>query len=320
MFSRRGVVIHPFELSQAWLDTARQLDLNVLALHPPGGPRAEEHLQAMLDQLRESETQALLAQARRQGMQVEYEMHALSYLMPRTLFASHPEWFRMDAQGERVADFNLCASSQEALGYLADQAEALARLLPAESHRYYFWLDDVTAARCHCPQCRELSASEQQLLCVNAMLAGIRRTDPQGMLAYIAYLDAMEPPRRVKPASGVFLEYAPIKRRLDRPLTDSDCAENAREFAPLPELLACFGATHAQALDYWLDNSLLSGWQYPPKPFRLNGEVVRADTEAYHALGIDSVTCFACYLGPDYVALHGTPDLRAYGNALHGSA
>ena len=36
----------------------------------------------------------------------------------------------MDERGERVADFNFCASSEAALRYIADRAELLALALP----------------------------------------------------------------------------------------------------------------------------------------------------------------------------------------------
>ena len=318
MFSRRGVVIHPFELSPAWIDTALQLNLNVLALHPPGGANADKSLQEMLEQLRLPSMQQLIQCAESQGLQIEYEMHALSYMMPRNLYDIHPNWFRMNEHGERVADFNLCASSPDALHHLTTQAKSLAEQLYTRSHRYYFWLDDVPNMRCHCPNCQHLSAADQQLICVNAMIEGIHQIDPQGMLAYIAYQDTMTPPKQIIPAPGVFLEYAPIMRCLNYPLADPNCPENVHEFAPLPSLLEYFGYRHSQVLDYWLDNSLLSGWKYPPKAFSTNNDVIMADIVTYRTLGIDSITSFACYLGPDYIALHGSPNLNAYGHALQG--
>lgn len=316
MFKRRGVVIHPHELSDAWIEALQRLKLNVLGLHPVGGPGAASSLADMLALHQDPAFRDLLNRVRDAGIAVEYEMHALSYLLPRTLFAEHPDWFRMDEKGVRTPDFNLCASSAPALEFLTRRTAELARILPSETHRYFFWLDDVTNAGCHCPKCRSLSPSDQQLICLHAMLRGIRTVDPKASLAYIAYLDTLQPPQQVSPEPGIFLEYAPIRRRLDTPLSDPDCPENLREAAPLPALLACFGLENAQVLDYWLDNSLLSGWKYPPKLFAMHGDVVRADAAWYQSLGFESVTTFACYLGEDYVALHGRPNLDEYGQAL----
>lgn len=314
MFERRGLVIHPHELDEHWLDEFAALELNALGLHPVGGKNADEHIQRMLDSL--DRLQPLLCRAREMGMTVEFEMHALSWLMPRDLFGDHPEWFRMNENGECTPDFNICASNEEGLAHLSRRAAELARLLPSKNHLYYFWTDDVVSYSCHCPRCRELSASDQQLAIVNAIQRGIRTVDPLGCQAYLAYQDAMRTPRNVQPDEGVFLEYAPFRRRLNHAIDDPDCPENASERAGLEELLSFFGHRNAKVLDYWTDNSLLSKWTYPPKPFTLIADVMRKDAAFYHRLGFESVTAFGCYLGKDYIDLHGKPDLHEYGEIL----
>ena len=170
MIKRRGMVIHPHELDEKWLETMAALGINVLGLHPPGGEKASETLDAMLRS--RDELQPLLEKAKKRGITVEYEMHALSWMIPRKMAQVHPEWFRMNEQGQRVADFNLCASNEAVLEEVSRRAEELAGLLPTEDHLYYFWNDDVSGYRCHCPNCRELSASDQQLLLVNAIQRG----------------------------------------------------------------------------------------------------------------------------------------------------
>ena len=316
MFTYRGLLVHPHEWDETWLEQCLALKLNMVGLHPVGGRRADESLQALLDLHASPAFRASLDRARAAGLMVNHEMHALSWLVPRTMAAEHPDWFRMDEAGERRADFNLCPSCAEAMDYLADRAEALARLLPSDTHTYCFWPDDVSKSRCHCPACRALSASDQQLMLMHAILRGVRRADAQGMVPFLAYLDTLETPAHVKPESGVFLEFAPIHRRADRPIGDPDCEENARETAHLPELLAFFGTKHAQVLEYWLDNSLYSGWKYPPKAFAAHDGVMAADIAYYESLGFENVTTFACYLGEDYRRLHGMPDVSGYGRAL----
>lgn len=314
MVSRRGVVIHPYELDEQWLDTMAALNLNVLGLHPVGGAKANETLEDLL-QSRER-LQPLLEKARQMGVTVEYEMHSLSWMLPRTLYEKHPEWFRMDENGQRIADFNVCASNEEALNMLTSRAEELAKLLPAENHLYYFWIDDVSGYRCHCPDCTHLTASDQQLRMVNAIQRGVKKSDPLGKTAYLAYLDAIQTPQHVQPEDGIFLEFAPIHRKMDVPIGDPDCPENRREIADLENLLSFFGREDAKVLDYWTDNSLFSKWTYPPQPFALNREVMRQDVRYYESLGFDSITAFACYLGEDYRKLHGNPDLTGYKTAF----
>ena len=314
MIERRGMVIHPHELDDNWLDEFAALGLNVLGLHPVGGAESDAHVQQMLE--RQAQMQPLLDRARAMGITVEYEMHALSYLMPRSLFAEHPTWFRQNAAGERTADFNICAGSREGLDHLGTRAAELARLLPAENHLYYFWLDDVANYSCHCAHCRVLSPSDQQMIIVNAIQRGIRTVDPQACVAYLAYVDTLHTPTQIRPDDGVFLEYAPFRRRLDHPIDDASYPENVSERAGLEQLLAFFGRKNAKVLDYWTDNSLLSGWKYPPQPFSLRADVMRRDVEFYHRLGFESITAFGCYLGKDYADLHGKPDLTAYGDIL----
>ena len=316
MITHRGLVIHHYELDDHWLDKCADLGINVLGLHPPGGAKAYETLQEMLDMHDRPEFQRLLRRAADMCIVIEYEMHALTWLIPRSLFADHPDWFRMDETGTRNPDFNICPNCAEAMQYLADRSEQLARRLPTASHRYYFWPDDVGSARCSCPKCAHLSPSDQQLMLMHAILEGVRRADPKGTVPYLAYHDSLAAPSFITPKPGVFLEYAPFHRLPDRAMNDPDCEQNAAEAAHLPGLLSLFGNKDAQVLDYWLDNSMYSGWKYPPQRFTAHDEVILKDIPFYSSLGFESITSFACYLGRDYIDLYGEPNLSAYGNAL----
>ena len=318
MSRRYGAIIHPDELNMRWLERAHAAGINVLGLHPVGGVHADESLRAMIEDEFLPERKALYARARELGMDIEYEMHALSYLLPRRMFDVHPDWFRMNEQGARVADFNFCPSNRDALEYISGRAALLAQVFRPTTDRYYFWLDDVHGAACHCPKCREFTPSDQQLIAVNAMLSGIRSVNPRAKLAYIAYNDAIQVPRAVRPAEGVFLEYAPINRDSNRPMSDPDCAANFSEVMPVKALLNFFGRQDSQVLEYWIDNSRFSNWTKPPKHMTLNEEVMRKDVAFYRELGFESLTSFACYLGEDYYALYGEPPVQRYGKILCG--
>lgn len=313
----RGILVHPQELTPRWLERMAAAGLNNLGLHPEGGAEAHITLQNAIDLHSSPERVELRKMAAALGINIEYEAHAMAWLVPRRLFGEHPEWFRMNADGERVADFNMCASDPAALKFLSERAALLASLLDTGSHKYYFWTDDVRGCSCHCPKCSGLTPSDQQLILVNAMLAGIKTYDPKAQLCYLAYRDALDAPRSVKPMEGVFLEYAPIDRDHHRPLNDTECEKNVRETAPLKALIDFFGADNARALDYWMDNSLFSGWKKPPKPFTLDEKTMRADVEYYRSLGFEDVTCFGCFLGPDFDKLYGAADLNAYGRILN---
>lgn len=313
---RRGIIVHPEDLTPDWIERMADAGLNTLGLHPVGGQRAHESLQRAIDAHNSPESKRLREAAQARGIHVEYEAHVMAWLLPRGLHAQHPEWFRMNEAGERVADFNLCASNPEALDFVAARTAELAKLLETGSDKYYYWLDDVSGYGCQCPECRKLSPADQQMKIVNAMLTGLRTYKSDAKLCYLAYHDALEVPKQVAPLDGVFLEYAPIRRDHHRPINDPTCEKNAAEVAPLRDLIAFFGAEDARILDYWMDNSLFSGWTKPPKPFALDEAVLAADVEFYKSLGFAEITSFGCYLGPDYEELYGRLCLHPYAAAL----
>ena len=316
MNNRRGIIIHPDELEWSWVERLQDAHLNVLALHPPGGVNAHLTLEAAIHHRLLPQTQAIFNHLGHMGVEIEYEAHAMGWLLPRSLFAVKPDWFRMDETGKRIADFNLCPSQPEALDYVAARAEQLARLLNVDSNRYFFWLDDVSNCSCHCEKCRALSVSDQQLIVVNAMLRGIRRYRPDAKISYLAYHEAIAAPEKVEPLSGVFLEYAPFHRNAHRPLLDPECPENAQEAQSLRPLLSYFGTKDSQVLEYWMDNSMYSNWTKPPKQFKLDEAVMQSDVKAYREMGFESITSFGCYLGADYRELWGEPPVKRYGEIL----
>jgi len=318
MNNRRGIIIHPDELEWSWVERLQEAHLNVLALHPPGGVNAHLTLEAAIHHRLLPQTQAIFNRLGHMGVEIEYEAHAMGWLLPRSLFAVKPDWFRMDENGKRVSDFNLCPSQPEALDYVAARAEQLARLLNVDSNRYFFWLDDVSNCSCHCEKCRALSVSDQQLTVVNAMLRGIRRYRPDAKISYLAYHEAIAAPEKVEPLSGVFLEYAPFHRNAHRPLLDPECPENVQEAQSLRPLLSYFGTKDSQVLEYWMDNSMYSKWTKPPKQFKLDEAVMQSDVQAYREMGFESITSFGCYLGADYRELWGEPPVTRYGEIMLG--
>ena len=259
MVQRRGILVHPEELDEIWLDDIRRAGINVLGLHPVGGANADQSLADAIERHRTTEFQALLEKARGMGIQVEYEAHALRYLLPSTLFSEHPDWFRMDETGERKTDFNMCASNEEALEYLSERAAELTQTLDTGSNRHFWWADDVKNRICQCPACKGLTPSDQLMRITNAIH------------------DTMRPPEKVMPDEGIFLEYAPIQRDSHRPISDAECEENVRETEGLQELIAFFGKENSQVLEYWVDNSRFSGWKKSPKYMELDEAVMRQD-------------------------------------------
>lgn len=313
----RGVVIHPDEVSDYWSTLLSQTSLNLLGIHPVGGLSSEEHINDAISILNTPKAQDSITQLKERGVDIEYEMHALSWLLPRSLFDEHPDWFRMDEHGNRVSDFNCCMTNTEALSFIAKRAAKLAQFFVPTTNRYHFWLDDVASSRCYCPNCSSLSVSDASLLVYNAILKGIKTVNPDACHCYLAYHDTLHVPTQIKPEPGIFLEYAPMQRDLHLPLIDPDSSKNTSQIKPLDELLNVFGTKNAKVLDYWLDNSYLSGWKKPVKRFKPEPEVFKKDIEFYIEKGFEIITCFACYLGEDYFELYKEyPDIISYSNAF----
>lgn len=300
-----GLIAHPEELTKGEIAAFRAAGADVLGLHPVGGNKATSSLENLLIWLKTDKGRRLLSYARSLGLEIEYEMHAASFLVPREMFSSHPEYFR-EANGVRTNDYNFCVSSDEMLRLVAKNAAALGRVLRPDTHDYYFWLDDAENSRCGCEKCRVFSASDQSLIVANAIADELRRFDSSARVCYLAYFGTLTPPKSVKPAPGVFLEYAPMKRDRSIPVWEDDNVK--RELAALFDV---FEPGEAKILEYWYDNSMFSNWKKPPKKFTPDNERIAREIEFYRSLGVGNVTSFTCYLGADYEALYGAPDFSA---------
>lgn len=300
-----GLIAHPEELTKGEIAAFRAAGADVLGLHPVGGNKATSSLENLLIWLKTDKGRMLLSYARSLGLEIEYEMHAASFLVPREMFSSHPEYFR-EANGMRTNDYNFCVSSDEMLRLVAKNAAALGRVLRPDTHDYYFWLDDAENSRCGCEKCRVFSASDQSLIVANAIADELRRFDSSARVCYLAYFGTLTPPKSVKPAPGVFLEYAPMKRDRSIPVWEDDNVK--RELAALFDV---FEPGEAKILEYWYDNSMFSNWKKPPKKFTPDNERIAREIEFYRSLGVGNVTSFTCYLGADYEALYGAPDFSA---------
>jgi hypothetical protein len=310
----RGVVLIPEDLAwEAWPRRAKEAGLNVLALHPTPAIVSEF--------VRGDRGRAFVATCKTLGLDVEYELHAMSDLLPRELFARYPDLFRMDEQGQRQGDWNLCVHSTAALDLVAENALRLAEILRPTTGRYHLWGDDGRPW-CRCPRCRELSDSEQALVLENHLLKALQTADAGCQVAHLAYQNTLEPPRQVRPSPGVFCEFAPIARRYDVPLGQREARHRAgdpthgAQLDALEANLAWFGRENAGVLEYWLDVSRYSGWKRPAVQIPWHPEVLAADLETYGARGIRYVTSFAVWIDAAYVARYGEPPLGDYGAHL----
>lgn len=310
---KASMIIHPEELSKKWIDRLCKAKIKTLGIHPVGGPTATSSLENLVELCKDEGYRSLIDYAKEKDVEIEYEIHSAGYLMPRALFDTHPEYFRMNEDGERTPDYNFCVSNPDALELFSKNAAVLADSLYGSSDNFYFWLDDGHALCCHCERCKALSPSDQQLIVLNAVISEIKKTRKNARLAYLAYMDSVVTPKRVRPAEGIFLEYAPFEKYTakgdDAPLLI------AREREMIKPLMDFFGGEF-KLLEYWYDNSLYSNWTKPPVKLCVDTDKMRMEIEDYKRLGFTNISTFACYLGEDYEALHGEIDITPFSECV----
>jgi hypothetical protein len=314
-FLTRGVVLVVKDMeTYDWPRLAQEVELTTLATHIQPSEIAAF--------MKTESGQQFLNGCRERRINVEHELHALSDLLPRSMFHKYPAMFRMNEKGQREGDVNLCVHSTAALELAAENAVLYTRLLPSTTGRYFYWLDDG-GPMCRCPECRGFSDSDQALLLENHLLRAIRQVDGRATLAHLAYANTLEAPAQVKPEAGIFLEFAPIQRRYDAPLSRREATmargnlTHGRLLDALDANLAWFGSTGAQVLEYWLDVSRFSAWnraQTVEIPW--NAAVFHDDLATYAQRGIRHVTTFAAWLDGDYARRWGVAPVRAYGAGM----
>ena len=314
----RGVVLSTKELAEVdWPALAARSGINTIGTHI-----TPSEVLAFLDS---DKGRSFTEACQRYGITVEHQLHAMGELLPRELFEQDPELFRMDSSGVRTPDYNCCVHSEKALDIIAANAARLAGVLRPGNHRYYFWLDD-NAPVCSCPLCKSFSPSDQALIVENRMLKAIREVDPQARLAHLAYSHFMDPPRKVQPEEGIFLEFAPIYRSWDVPLVVEDAlcprgypVTNGDNLRWLEANLEVFDAEDAVVLEYWLDVSLFSRWKRPAVELPWHPEVCSSDLATYASYGIHNVTSFAVYMDKEYFErFPSTAPIEQYGALLTG--
>ena len=310
---RRGVVIYPSDVISVgiagWEKRIDESGINLVGLH---AATFHEPLDTLREFLQSTVGKDFLKLCRRKNVDVEYELHVLQLLLPRELFDSHPEYFRMDAKGERQRKYNMCFTSDAAYEAMRPQLKEMMGWLKPTTHRYFLWTDDVKGAFCACEKCRVFSPSEQALIYENRLLDMLREYDPKATLAHLAYAQTMEAPAAVRPSEGIFLEYAPIHRDYTQPLTKE-------HIKTLSDNLAVFPKETVHILEYWLDESMFSKWKKDklvPLPF--SEQDCRRDIVSYRHFGAASITCFATWLNDSYEKQYGPADdaFTAYGKAF----
>jgi hypothetical protein len=313
-YQMRGVVLSVHDLETVdWPKLAAESGINTIGTHVfPNQVR---------EFIKSDKGQKFLTDCRKYGIDVEHQLHSMTDLLPRELFAEDSTMFRMNKEGIRIADFNCCVHSEKALDIITKE---IAKILIPTNHRYYFWCDD-NAAGCECSECAEYSESEQALIIENHIIKALRaRIDSKAKLAHLAYQGTLKAPVKIVPEDGIFLEFAPVYRNWTVSLADRDAVctgnldmTNGQNLDYLAENLKVFDATEAVILEYWLDVSLQNAYTKPAKKVVWDKNVFSKDIDIYANYGIRNITTFAVYMDDAYFkAYHDTTSLKEYAKIL----
>lgn len=282
----KGLVLLLDDLCPEFVPVLKKAGIDTLGLH------INPYMHKMLYLYRQVEAnRELLNSLKNEGIAVEYELHVVSDLIKRTLFEQNPVFFRVDSLGKRNPDYNICASSEEALDLLAQKSYELAEFLGQTSHRYHFWTDDAAdyphGAICHCDKCRNFSGADQNLILSKAILEGIRRYDPQAKLSFLVYGDTTGLPALPLSTDDFFLEFAPYHREHLVPIMQGEINAGYRKL--IESMFAVFPQGEAQILEYWLTKLYYSEIK-ADKSIQL--ERIKGEIQYYKNTGAGYITTF----------------------------
>lgn len=319
MSKSRGVVILYEDLCERWIRWAKEARVTNLGVHKIAisGDGTVDSMESLLNELEKPNGRRFINELERAGITVEYELHSLSWLLPRGLIDKNKELFRLNKEGVRVNDMSFCPSSGLAYEIISERAFELAKRLKQTSHNYFLWPDDMTNGECNCEKCKAngYSGADTGMLFANAVAEGLKAYDSKAMEAYIAYADAKVLPTE-KPAENVFLEFAPMDRDHNRPMNAQNDERGTEYIKLLEGLLTIFPADTTHILEYWLDNALYSDFKKPPVKVPFNTYVMEEDIKMYTSYGINNVKSFGSYIDEEYFELHSEPPVKEYGDIL----
>lgn len=282
----------------AWLEFASRNRLNDIFFHdtPPsrldrsGAPRPATYAELAADgrgwmfERWDADGSAIRAAAAQHGMTIQFGGHHLPSLLPRELFAEHPDWFPLRG-GERNPRYNLCTSSEGAVAALRTAARAFFERFSG-ADVFHLWADDIRGGGwCECDRCAGLSPSDQALRATNVLASVLAGVAPGAGIAHLAYHDTIEPPAAVQPAPNVVALYAPRPRSYAFAIDDPACPRNASgHWQPFLGLRETFSdASRVHVFEYYSD-AILYRWLAP-----LNLQVLPADLHAYAGAGVTTI-------------------------------
>lgn len=319
MIQSRGLVILYEDLCEHWLKWAKEARITTLGVHKiaVSGDGTVDSIDSLIRALEKADGRKIINKFEDNGIRVEYELHSLSWLLPRNLIEKDKTMFRMNEEGVRVNDKGFCPSSKEAAEVISEQAYKLAKILGQNSDNYFWWPDDANGCGCTCEKCmeRKYNGADTGMIFSNAVAEGVKAYNSNAKEAYIAYSDAKVLPN-IRPNDNVFLEFAPMDRDHNKPMNAQDDERGVEYIKLLEGLLNIFPAETTHVLEYWFDNALYSDFKKPPVKIPFNDYVMDEDMKMYTSYGINNIKSFGSYIDEEYYKLHGNPPTEVYGDII----
>jgi hypothetical protein len=224
----------------------------------------------------------LLPEFTKRGIDLEYGGHVIPLLLPRDLFAEHPEYFSESPDGVRTEYGNLCTSNSAALATVSGNAVEYAHDYP-EMRALHIWGADLWhSGWCHCAACAPLSAQDQSLRVCNAVARGLAAAGVARPVCYLAYHDTLDAALMLRPEANVVAEFAPRERCYGHALNDPACVTNRRYATALERYVELFDG-RVRLFEYYGDAILYFGCAVPLT------QVITADLAYYERLGIREI-------------------------------
>ena len=178
------------------------------------------------------QNRTIINEIQNNSINVEYYLHVVSYLVPRELIDTHKEFFRMNESGLRVNDFNICASSKEALKMIEKNSFTLAQFLKQKSNIYHLYVDDNLGKSviCNCDKCKKYNEFEQQKIIYDSILKGLKKYDENAKISFLVYGNS---DLNIELSDDYFIEYAPFIKNHYLPIKHENNEKSRIEFLNL---------------------------------------------------------------------------------------
>jgi len=158
-----------------------------------------------------------------------HDMYAI--LPAEAYFGEHPDWYAMDAKGNRVPD-NPCLSNEEVIQFLIDYALRRVEEDPGLIC-IGMGLND-SGVSCQCEACRAIYAEEgcqsagTLVRMINRVCAALREAGSETMIGTFAYAATIDAPHKTKLDSNAVVYFAPIGLCYAHPMESCAMKDSAK--------------------------------------------------------------------------------------------